>query len=309
MTGRSGVHAGHLGEFKTCNHNDCVAHKRRYAKRWRYDVANGRHRLTDATPVRRHLDTLTGASWSARAIAGAAQTSATVVLRIRDGQQSRVTTAVAERILAIDPSAIPHRPSTQTTEPFVPRVGTNRRIQALLTMGWTHDEMRRRSGIRTAPLLHQPGRWVTRSTHDAIAQLFNDLAMRPGPSTRTAQRARARGYVGPLGWDDIDKDITPAQVEDTFVEKRRELVDAIGIDEVVILRRIDGDRTVPLSLGERREVVRRAHALGWTDRHISEITGIERSHVGDDRARLGLAPNPDPTAHIVPATGGRRKAS
>lgn len=122
---------------------------------------------------------------------------------------ARRATPEATRILAIPVDALPERPSAQTREPFVSRVGTVRRIQALIFMGWPHRELSTRSGLRTHPLLSQQGRWVTRTTHDKIAALYDELAMVPGPSLHSRGWARRLGYVGPLAWDDIDHDLAP----------------------------------------------------------------------------------------------------
>jgi lambda repressor-like predicted transcriptional regulator len=203
-----GIHSGHGGHYKTCTHPDCVQHRLRYQKRWRLDRSRGHKRLTDSTPVRLHLDTLRGAGWSLRSIAATAGISTTTASYLVNGQPT-VKHSVATAILGVDPNQVPIRASKQTTEPFVSRVGTTRRIQALLFMGWTHVEMTARSGVRTAALLHQQGRWVTRSTHDKVATLYRDLSHRPGPSERTRTRARNRGYLGPASWDDIDLDEAP----------------------------------------------------------------------------------------------------
>lgn len=179
-----------------------------YGKQWRLDHARGIPRIVDANAAKRRIDTLVGQGWSLRAIAGAAGVAPTTTSRIHSGAP-RTSRRVATAILAIPLDEIPTRPSTQTTEPFVPRVGSVRRIQALIFMGWPHHAMHARTGLRTQYLLSQQGRWVTRTTHDKIAALYDDLAMTPGPSNQTRGWAAKLGYVGPLAWDDIDRDEAP----------------------------------------------------------------------------------------------------
>lgn len=162
--------------------------------------------------ARLHLLTLTAAGWSLRAIAGATGVPATVLSRYRRGlEQHRYDVPV--KVLAVDATAIPRTPSKGTTEPFVSRVGTVRRIQALLAMGWRHQDINERLGAvrtnRSALLLAQQGRWVTRSTHDRVAAIYRELANRRGPSERTRARARKLGYATPAQWDDIDRDEAP----------------------------------------------------------------------------------------------------
>lgn len=187
-----------------------------YRKQWQLDRSRGITRTIDATEVRLHLATLQGAGWSLRAIAGASGASASALSPIARGEQERVTRKVAERVLAVKVGQVPSVASRQTTEPFVPRIGTTRRLQALLFMGWGHRQMREHAGggLNTAALLHQQGRWVTRTTHDKVAEMYRALSHRQGPSSKARTYARQRGYAGPLDWDDIDLDVEPDQADD-----------------------------------------------------------------------------------------------
>lgn len=196
------------GAYKNCKHPDCLLFRARYRKRWELDKQHGQKRTVSSTEARQKVFTLIGLGWSLRSIAGAAGVSPQAIVRLKD-QHPTVTRKIAERILSIDVDLIPSTPSRATVEVFVSRVGTTRRVQALLFMGWTHMHISERSGIKTSALLHQAGRWVTRTTHDRIAAAYDDLAMTPGPSERTKKRATARGYLGPLHWDDIDRDPAP----------------------------------------------------------------------------------------------------
>lgn len=160
-----------------------------------------------------HFHTLTAAGWSLRAIAAHAGVPATDLSRfVRHGAD---LPHVVHRIMRVDPATIPQRTTPAKAgvqaEPFVPRIGTVRRVQALLYMGWTHADLQGRSGLRTACLLSQQGRWVTRSTHDRTAELYRALSHIPGPSDATRARARKRGYAGPADWEDIDLDEAPAK--------------------------------------------------------------------------------------------------
>lgn len=95
-------------------------------------------------------------------------------------------------------------------------------------MGWTHEHMRKTSGVYTSGTLNQSGDWVARSTHEAIAAMYDQLAMTPGPSTCTRNKAAKRGYAPPLAWDDGDldnPDATPANGTDPGRRKRVHLDD------------------------------------------------------------------------------------
>lgn len=166
--------------------------------------------------ARLHIHTLLAAHWTQADIArtaGVAEASLSYFLHGRKGRPNG-NIYVAERVLRVRPDDIP--PGR------VSRVGTVRRIQALMVMGWTHAEMCRRLGYKsekaTSVLLAQPGEWVTRATHDAVAALYRELSHQRGPSERGRKMALRRGYAGPFRWDDIDHDEAPEKSDEYCVE-------------------------------------------------------------------------------------------
>lgn len=158
--------------------------------------------------IRLHIATLQGHGWTLRAIAGHAGTSPTVVHRYAHGRVHRPHPILATAILRITPATIPTTTAPDRGEPFVPRIGTVRRIQALMAIGYSHTDLATH-GINSRSLIHQPGHWVTRTTHDRVADAYRHLSRRPGPTPRSVREARLRGYPGPLAWDDIDHDPAP----------------------------------------------------------------------------------------------------
>ncbi|VXB82812.1 hypothetical protein [Aeromicrobium sp. 9AM] len=244
----------------------------RYMKRWRYDRSHGKLRLADATPARLHIATCLGQGMSLRAIAAAAGVSVQAVHTIHHGQvKARHATIAAIR--AVQPG-VTRENTPGTTEPFVPKVGAVRRIQALLALGWTHASMTEHTGIRTAVMMHQRGRWITLTTHEAIERMYDELSMTPGPSHLTRGRAARLGYVPPLGWDDIDNDEAPT-VLDELPHTLREL------DEVAVQRAMNGDRTVALTKPEREEIARRWEAQGRPLNELERVTGINAHRYRD----------------------------
>lgn len=178
----------------------------RYHKRWRVDRAQGRVRTVDAQPVRAHINTLLAAHLSARAIADVAGVTPQVLTSISRGQRT-VRVGTARKILAVTVEAVYAR---NLATGFVPNIGARRRIQALLALGWRHSdisaEMGTSCGTRSPMVLHQAGGWIAKATHDAVNGAYAALSMRPGPSTRTRDRALALGYAPPLAWDEDDLD-------------------------------------------------------------------------------------------------------
>lgn len=176
-----------------------------YHKRWRVDRALGRTRLRPATQARAHINTLLAQRWSMRGIAEAAGVSPSAVSKIASGAQVTVHHDTARRILAVSLEAQHER-----TNPagFVLNTGARRRIEALLALGWRHEDITAAMGTRTtsALVLHQVGGWIAQATHDAVVAAYDALSMTPGPSERTRARSARLGYAPPLAWDDDDID-------------------------------------------------------------------------------------------------------
>ncbi|MEV8177221.1 hypothetical protein AB0O99_04135 [Cellulosimicrobium funkei] len=187
-----------------------------YYKRWRLDSSRGIRRLVDADPVHAHLARLVAAGWSYRAISEAAGVAPTTVHKITHRGQATVRRDVAARILRVRADQVLARRANPAG--FVPAVGARRRIEALLALGWRHEDITMASGLpgpgRSGVVLHQRGDWLAKATHDAILTAYAALSSRPGPSDRTRRRALALGYAPPAAWDDDaaldDPDAAPA---------------------------------------------------------------------------------------------------
>lgn len=97
----------------------------------------------------------------------------------------------------------------------VPARGTVRRIRALVAIGWPMPMLSERLGAATPQTIQNlsrkpPGARIQVATARKINDLYVDLCMTPGPSRISATRARNKGWIPPLGWDDIDRDPEPA---------------------------------------------------------------------------------------------------
>src|SRR5674476_474843 len=118
----------------------------------------------------------------------------------------------------------------------VPAVGTVRRLRALTAIGWPNREIASRLGCARACVdqmrFADPARTVRRTTADAVALIYTDLCMTPGPSVHSRGRAARNGWPPPLAWDDIDD---PAATPDLGASADT------GVDPVAIERAIAGD--------------------------------------------------------------------
>ena len=106
-------------------------------------------------------------------------------------------------------------------EGHVELTGTIRRFQGLQVMGWRAEDVAAELGTH-APAVFRMLRqkWITPETRDRFTAATGALVRRGrGPSEVTVSRAKGKGWVSLLAWDDIDKDAEPAM---TLREKRRE---------------------------------------------------------------------------------------
>lgn len=151
---------------------------------------------------------------------------------------------------------------------LVSKVGAVRRLQALMWMGWSRRELARQAGYKGdafALILNSPRQAIMVANDQKVADLFERLAMRPGPSKRAHDCAERNGWLPPLAWTDIDD---PDEIPDLTA------VDALP-DPVVIERILDGDWRLAATPAERTEVVAR-----WTGslNELARLTGwkVER---------------------------------
>lgn len=109
----------------------------------------------------------------------------------------------------------------QGTPPTVPALGTQRRIRALMRLGWTSADIAPRMGSSPeyVQYLARDGRSrVWRKTAEQVDAAFRSMCMTPGPSTITTKRAEKKGWAPPLAWDDIDDPNETPQGFGTFCE-------------------------------------------------------------------------------------------
>lgn len=174
-----------------------------HALKQRRRVAEKRAGVTHSVPVATvlpHVRALLAAGWTPTRIARAAGVSAHSVLRIVRGDSTRPHAATARAILAVTPAGAMAAAGTDPQAARVPSTGTHRRIRALMALGWPHRELTARIGHNTSDILR--GSLVSRDIAAAVADVYDDLWDKPGPSTITRARAKGLGYPPPMAWDD-----------------------------------------------------------------------------------------------------------
>lgn len=190
----------------------------------RYD--SGR---VDAQPVREHIAMLMGYGIGLKRVAALAGVSNATLGKILYGDQSRnmpprarVEKHVAVGVIAVKPSL-----ENLGGAVSVDAAGTRRRIQALVTIGWSQSRIGVRIGM-------QPGNFnrtikadhVQAVTARKVKTIYEELWNQPqtgtdwhskAAATRARNYAKAHGWLPPLAWDDetIDDPTTsPAVFEE-----------------------------------------------------------------------------------------------
>jgi transcriptional regulator with XRE-family HTH domain len=94
--------------------------------------------------------------------------------------------------------------------------GSARRIQALIALGWTQQQIAARLGITVQRLnhLHLRQKFIYRTTAERIRVLYDELSTQPGPSNYARTAAARLGYPPPLAWDDETIDDPAAKPAD-----------------------------------------------------------------------------------------------
>lgn len=264
-----------------CRCLPCAYAQLEYETNRKRNALFGRGRLVDADPVRAHLGHLTAAGVGTRRVATLTGLSRTTVLHITIGLRGRspakrVERRVADAILALTIDPAPHSVLDAT--------GTTRRLRALVAMGWPQARLGAELGLTdtTMSALLAGRRRVHATTAAAVRGVYDQLWRQEPPpsgaSTWARRRAAQRGWATPLAWDDDTID-DPAAQPITGPKFNT------GIDDAAVERRAAGDHSLALNNAERREVVRRLHAAGLSDREIERRTGISDRQVIRDRHR------------------------
>lgn len=199
----------------------------------------------DAEPIRRHVEALRASGVGSRRVEELSGVSRSVIQALINGRRiyrhqpsKTISGANAARLLAVQASPAPGG--------RVNIIGTARRLQALVAIGYTQSDLAARIGVTPANstnLFHGNGT-VRAATADRIAAIYDDLAMKPGPSATARARAKKLGWAPPLAWEDDEID-NPAAEPDIgdhrpvkFDERYGELR-ALGYSDLEILNKLN----------------------------------------------------------------------
>lgn len=180
-----------------------------WKKRYQMDFHRGLRRTTGPERAQAHVRELMDRyGVGILAIADAAGTSPLVISELNSGTCTGMKVSTEAAILKVRLEDIMARPKTSG---YVPSIGSHRRLQALLTMGWRHQDLRPLLGFSSAQTLYVKGR-ITQRKHDATKRVYDQLWNKRGPADLRTMRVVAKaGYAPPLAWDDDTIDDPNAQ--------------------------------------------------------------------------------------------------
>jgi len=186
--------------IKPCHCKPCCAAIRAYRKRRNVLIERGHTLTVDAAPIAAHLQKLLAAGDSLPSISRRIGYAYSPLWRVATGQQKKLRTAYAERILALQPGL--------ATGAFTDATGSMRRLRALTAMKHSLETIATDSGLSTSvigTIITGRRTRITQETADAVAATYRRLHMTPGSSARAGNRAAREGWAPPLAWtDNID---------------------------------------------------------------------------------------------------------
>lgn len=199
-----------------CRCDDCTTAATDYERARRRAIVYGRYDVgrVDADPVRTHIRYLQENGVSVKRTAQLTGLSTSTVGSIIWGRHERghdpyprVFKETAEKILAVKPTL-----ENMAHGHVIDGIGTGRRLQALVAIGWSQSRLGERLGIAISNMQGIViGKPVTVGKALAVKALFDELWNQPqmGADHRSkiaANRARnyaqARGWLPPMAWDE-----------------------------------------------------------------------------------------------------------
>lgn len=234
----------------------------------------------DAGPAREHVEQLRAAGMGLKLIAKAAG--------VPHGALAKLIYGEARRGLAPSKRIRPHTEAAilachADLEHLGARVavdatGVHRRLQALISLGWSQAELARRlgmSGANFGKVLQRPT--CGASTALRVRRLYDEMLHQLPPETTRAERqvasaarnyAARRGWRPPMWWDVDDLDVVEPVVDEDEI-----------VDEVAVERFVAGD-DVALTGIEKQAAARELFSLGHS------MAGIARRlHISADRVK------------------------
>lgn len=260
-----------------CRRLECLVRNSEYSQRRHRRVAYGTWKpFMAAEPVRRHIDRLRAAGAGTVPIAAAAGVSTATIARVLYGKQgqrpnARIRTESAQAILAvgIEDCRIPDGARIDAT-------GTRRRLQALVTTGWSFTALAPEIGIHSHCLgdMARTANLTAGSARKVKAAYRRLLQTTPGQAGVTSQAqavarrvAEREKWHGPLAWDEstIGDPTAQPEISEPYQPPAKNGRDSMRMAELEHL----------LGLGESETAI--AKQMGASEAYIHDLVVVIRN--------------------------------
>lgn len=286
-----------------CRCIPCTTAKCAYeANRAREKARGNWQPYVDARPAAAHLRVLSAAGLGWKRVAAMAGVSSSCVYPLLYGRPDRnagaprtkARRALVAAILAVPMPTLDDLGATVVVD----STGGRRRLQALMTRGWSVQRIATTRGLSRKPLDHAlEGGSINARTARAVVAAYEALWDQPPPqdstgdriaAVRARNRARAAGWAPPMAWDVDAIDDPTATPADPVPEETP------GVDHAAIARALSG---VPVALTRAERWIALAQLVvhGLDDHQIATRLHTTARTVLRDRQYLGI-PSPRRTA-------------
>ncbi|MBT2269636.1 hypothetical protein [Rhodococcus erythropolis] len=192
-------------------------------------------------------------------IARLAKVSVQKLSTISSLHEELIDASVAQRVLAVT-----FHPSDNRK--WTPGIGAQRRIRALVAMGFPFDDLALRLGISPEVLESLPEKGlISVALWTSIDRLYDELSMTPdAPDSAVRDWAReVQNWSTPLAWDDDEIDDYRAR---PHRPRGRQTLDPVAVD-----RRLSGERSVQLTQADQEAIVKLAVAKKWSAGWLADV--------------------------------------
>lgn len=216
-----------------------------------YDAWRVLNRPVDASLVAAHVRALRDAGYGLKRIKQLTGVSVATLDDLAAGRTRRTFRPTAEALFAL-------RPGGDQLPARIPVIGVQRRLRALVALGYTDEQIAAEIGGNQSNLSRYVGgriHWITPEKFLKVDLVFRRLESQPAPTGWPAERARrraaTRGWLPPFAWDEGTLDDPAAEpaagsvpvnrrprLADVFAEQYRDLRDHVGLDDAAIAERL-----------------------------------------------------------------------
>lgn len=159
--------------------------------------------------------------------------------------------------------------------------GTQLRLRAMVALGWSTWEIAGTYDLPqplVAEIVTDDDTVVTAGVARWVATVYDMVSMTVPPDLGAPARqelrrfARTQGWLPPLGLDDDYLD-DPGWVHGQVIVDRT----WDQFDEAAVIRRLNGDRTAPITRADRLEIVARGRQRHMSYRDLLHVCGITKA--------------------------------